>query len=173
MKSENDRLMAATLLSAAGEVEKNRNEMMEASRSREQSSRTVKELTAYLEARLGPAVQLATSEGDPAVLLSGLISSIRDSLQGLRNLGESLSLDATRLGGRAEGIAEAGEKLRDMGNHLLREAERVEALAESDSDSGVRRKPGERPESLRVKRKAESLRQNHQPRSDPPACDDK
>jgi len=162
MNTEKEKLASLVLLTSAVDLEKKSEEIGLAAKTREQSSKTVKEISTLLESKLAPAINAALSDGDSSLRLASLIKAVQETLQGIKLLGETLSSDAAKLSGKAEGVSLASKSLRERSAHHLREANRIEELAKSEKDLDARRAPGERPETLRVKRKAAAMRENNQ-----------
>lgn len=161
MDEINDRFAAGVLSSASAEIAKKRDETLRLAERRETAAATMKDVVSGLESLLVPALSSASTPGkDPALALRELIGEVRRGMAGVRSLAESLSSETLRVKGVSEGLQSAALLVEEIGNARLREAERVEALAASGAALEGRRRPGERPEALRVKRKAAALREN-------------
>ena len=159
LKSQKEREMSAALLGAAAELRNRSVGLGEALKTKERDALMTRELTNQIEGHLRPAVQdcesgrLSTEQA-----LQALLKSSQAALAYARSLGESAALDARHVKGYVEGINAAAEFVNGMGSNLLREAERIETLAATDVDLDQKRQVGDRPESLRVKRKVAALR---------------
>jgi len=116
-------------------------------------------LSARIEEALAPVLQ----ECDSGVLstevaLQKLTAVSRGVLVFVKMTSRNMLADAQQVKGYSEGFATALKLVEDVGAAIKREEDRVVELAMGDEDLEKQRKLGERPETLRVKRKAAKLR---------------
>jgi len=159
IKSQKERDMSSALTSAADEIRKKRAVLGDALKTREHDAALSREFADQIERHLIPALrvyELGNLPSDQA--LKSMASSINDALTAARNVRDSKSSLSNRLSGYAEGLNAAASLVEGIGTALLREAERIETLATSEEPIDAKRELGDRPESLRIKRKASELR---------------
>lgn len=153
--------MSAALLTAATELKNRSTSLNDALRIKERDALLSREFSNQIEGHLRMTVnECESGKLTTEQALQALLKSSQAALSYARNLSESMQLDARGAKGYIEGIAAAGEFVSGMASNMLREAERIEALAASDVDLNEKRHMGERPETLRVKRKAAALRES-------------
>jgi hypothetical protein len=162
MESKKDREISGALHSAAAELRKRGGPLGDILKSRDRDLQIIREFANQIEQGLRPALHECES-GNLGVeqALQSLIAACRSTLNRSRALSESKLGDLHHVKGYIEGLSAAADFISSMGDAALQEAQRVEALAASETDLDQRRSLGERPESLRVKRKAAELRRKN------------
>jgi hypothetical protein len=159
LKSQKERDLSSALLGAAIELRNRSAGLNEALKLKERDAALAREFSNQIELHLRAALQECESDRlPPDQALQALMKSSRSALNYSRSLGDAALADARQLKGYIEGFSAAVELVSGMGASLLHEAEKIEALAASDANLDQKRSTGERPETLRVKRKAAALR---------------
>ncbi len=147
------------LIGASARVKSSTAEIDALLKQRTQSAALVEDIAGKVEAVLLPTIQACESKSIPAEEAQArLLQAAKAVVSQLKASAKSLSGDAAHLKGYADGIAAAAKMVESMGTSLLREDERVRELAASDASLDEKRRIGERPEHLRVKRKVAQLR---------------
>jgi hypothetical protein len=159
LKSQKERDLSSALLGAAIELRNRSAGLNDALKLKERDAALAREFSNQIEHHLRATIQECESGRlPPDQALQSLVKSSRGALNYSRSLGETALADARQLKGYIEGFSAAVELVSGMGASLLHEAEKIEALAASDVNLDQKRSTGERPETLRVKRKAAALR---------------
>ena len=155
-----DQVAANALIGASVRVKSSIDTIDALLKKKTQSAALIEDVTMKVETALLPTIQECESKSlTPEEALSRLLKVTKDTISQLKSLSKSLTGEVAHLKGYAEGVTAAAKMVESIGNSILLEEERVRALAESDADLEKRRRPGERPETLRVKRKAAALRE--------------
>ena len=151
---------AKALIEASTKVKSSIDEVDALSKQKSQSATVVEGIAAKVESALLPVIFECESKSlPPGEALSRLLKATKIIISYLKSSSKNLAIEASQLKGYAEGVTAAANTIESIGSSILREDERVRALAESDADLEKRRRPGERPETIRVKRKAAALRE--------------
>jgi len=101
------------------------------------------------------------SAEDPRVLLENVASIIVSVIKQIEETVKSSNDDVLRLEATQEGMRRALQAVRESGLLQERELEKIEALAEAENPE-ARRKVGEHPETMSVKRNAASLKKSRE-----------
>jgi len=159
MKNNKAISVGESIVGAVNEVRSKASTLDELVRQKANSSALMEEVAARIEEALAPIVRECDSgKLQPEVAAQKLLEVSRGILAFVKTTSRNMLTEAQQTKGYAEGFSTALRLIEDLGAAAKREESRVMELAMSDVDLDGLRKTGERPEALRVKRKAAALR---------------
>lgn len=155
MQDKKENNAANLLIGAAAQLKSKVNPITLLLTQKTQTSEIVEEITLKLESAFQNAIKVcesgSLSDKDSLTLL---IKTTKDVMTSMRINTKNLSKEVLKLAGYIEGINASVTFIEEVGNAAIRESKKIEELANSEVDLDAKRKSGERPETLRVKRSA-------------------
>lgn len=160
----NDEIVGEVLLRSAAEFRAKLNDAAEVAKSKKATHVASNDFLEKIEIFLTNSVRECEN---PNVNKEDALKRSLDTMRAVatfaKNTRSGLLEDAARAQGLHEGMSIVINVLEETGGMRLREGKRIAELAVSEADLEARRKVGERPESLRVKRKVAALRESTTP----------
>ena len=151
-----DEVVGNILLLGAKQISPKAEEIASLVSQKKFTATTVNEVLDKLENFLNKAiVDIQTDSSNSDVVLRKSLETMNAVINFTKATKKNIADDLQKTTGFHEGFLSAVKMFEDAGASRLREAQRVKDLAEQEEE---KRKPGQRPETLRVKRKAEKLR---------------
>lgn len=156
-----EQVVGAALLEASAKVKSSTDGIDTLLKQKIQAASLVEDVALKVEAALMPTIQECESKSlSFEESLVRLLKATKSIVSQLKLSSKKLSAEVEHLKGYSEGVIAASKLIESIGNSILREDEKVRELAASNIDLEQKRQAGERPESLRIKRKANSLRED-------------
>lgn len=159
MQDKKENNAGKSLIGAAAQLKSKVSPITALLAQKTQTSEIVEEITSKIELAFQNAIKVcesgSLSDKDSLTLL---IKTTKDVMASMRINTKNLSKEVSKLAGYIEGINASVTFIEEAGNAAIRESKKIEELANSEVDLNAKRKPGERPETLRVKRSAADYR---------------
>ena len=156
-----EQVAGAALLEASTKVKSSTDGVETLLKQKSQSASLIEDVALKVEAALLPIIQECESRSlPPEDAFARLLKATKNIVSQLKLSSKKLSGEVEHLKGYSEGVIAAAKMIESIGSSILREDERVRELATSNIDLEQKRQAGERPESLRVKRKVSALRED-------------